>query len=79
MLTLHFHLQEECNQKEDERISFWTVSPGHTKTGFNNFRGPKDPIDSAEAFVRLLEAPKGKINPGTFWEFENGDFRMVPW
>ncbi|KAK5995679.1 Short-chain dehydrogenase/reductase [Cladobotryum mycophilum] len=79
MLTLHFQLQEDGTQSEAERITFWTVNPGHTKTAFNGFNGPKDPVDSAEAFVRLLEAERGGITPGTFWEFEEGQFREVPW
>lgn len=55
------------------------ISPGFTKTRFNNFRGTKDPLDSAEAFVRLLEAKKGTIAAWTFWQFEEGQFRDVPW
>jgi NAD(P)-dependent dehydrogenase (short-subunit alcohol dehydrogenase family) len=78
MLILHLQ-QAEAVKPEDERIAFWAVSPGFTKTAFNNFRGSKDPLDSAKAFVRLLEAPRGAIQPGTFWEFEEGEFRIVPW
>lgn len=79
MLTLHLQLAEDTKQKEGERITFWVVSPGHTKTAFNNFRGTKDPVESAEAFARLLESERGAIAPGTFWEFEGGEFRQVPW
>lgn len=79
MLTLLLQLLDESNTEEEERICFWAVSPGHTKTGFNNFMGAKDPLDSAEAFVRLLQADKGVIPAGTFWEFEEGQFRAVPW
>lgn len=79
MLTLLLQLLDESNAGEDERVCFWTVSPGHTKTGFNNFMGAKDPLDSAEAFVRLLQVNKGVVPGGTFWEFEEGQFRAVPW
>lgn len=79
MLTLLLQLSDEAHASENRRISFWVVSPGFTKTGFNKFRGTKDPLDSAEAFVRLLEAEKGTIAAGTFWEFEEGQFRIVPW
>ncbi len=79
MLTLHLQLQEDAKQEDKDRITFWMVSPGHTKTAFNNFRGHKDPVDSAEAYVRLLKAERGDIAPGTFWEFEEGQMRMVPW
>lgn len=79
MLTLLYQLSDEANVEEDKRVQFWTVSPGFTKTKFNGFRGTKDPLESSEAFVRLLEAEKGKVPPGTFWEFEGGEFRTVPW
>lgn len=79
MLTLLLQLSDEVNIAETEQICFWMVSPGFTKTSFNNFRGTKDPLDSAEAFVQLLEAKKGAIAAGTFWEFEEGQFRIVPW
>lgn len=79
MLTLLLQLLDESNTVEEERICFWAVSPGHTKTGFNNFMGAKDPLDSAEAFLRLLQVKKGVVPPGTFWEFEEGQFRAVPW
>ncbi len=79
MLALHFQQQEHVKQEEKDRITFWMVSPGHTKTALNNFKGNKEPTDSAEAFVRLLESKRGEIAPGTFWEFEQGEFRKVPW
>lgn len=79
MLTLHFQQVEDTSAAEDRRITFWMVSPGHTKTAFNNFAGRKDPVDSAECFVRLLESERGIIAPGTFWEYEQGEFRLVPW
>ncbi|KAF5520104.1 Short-chain dehydrogenase/reductase tropE [Colletotrichum aenigma] len=78
MLTLHFQLAEEQRQ-DGNKVVFWATSPGHCKTAFNNFRGVKEPIDGAEAIVRLLESEKGVTEPGTFWEFEQGEFRMVPW
>lgn len=79
MLTLLLQLLDDSTAGEEERICFWVVSPGHTKTGFNNFMGAKDPLDSAEAFLRLLQFNKGVIPVGTFWEFEEGQFRAVPW
>ncbi|KAH8900203.1 NAD(P)-binding protein [Thozetella sp. PMI_491] len=78
MLTLHLHIAEQA-RPQDERVVFWAISPGHTKTAFNNFRGVKEPTDAAEAIIRLLESGKGAIASGTFWEFEQGEFRAVPW
>ena len=79
MLTLHYQIIEDNYKDDGESITFWSVSPGHTKTAFNNYQGKKDPVASAEAFVRLLESERGAIKPGTFWEFEDGKFQEVPW
>ncbi|KAK1501135.1 hypothetical protein CABS01_09870 [Colletotrichum abscissum] len=78
MLTLQFHLAEE-RRSSDDKVVFWATSPGHCKTAFNGFRGTKEPVDGAEVFVRLLESEKGVIASGTFWEFEDDEFRLVPW
>ncbi|KXH66733.1 hypothetical protein CSAL01_07128 [Colletotrichum salicis] len=78
MLTLQLHLAEET-RTTDDKIVFWTTSPGHCKTAFNGFRGSKEPVDGAEVFVRLLESARGTIASGTFWKFEDGEFRLVPW
>ncbi|KAI7771414.1 hypothetical protein LZL87_010854 [Fusarium oxysporum] len=69
----------ENHSKNGTNITFWAVSPGHCKTAFNGYKGRKDPLEGAEAVVRLLESTKGDIEPGTFWEYENGSFRQVPW
>ena len=79
MLTLHFQQSEDMDKTLDKKITFWMVSPGFTKTAFNNFRGTKDPVDSAEVVMRLLESEQGEIPPGTFWEYEHESFRPVPW
>lgn len=79
MLTLLLQLSDDSSMVEGQKITFWMVSPGFTKTAFTNFRGTKDPADSAEAYVRLLESKRGAIGPGTFWEYEEGQSRIVPW
>lgn len=78
MLALQLQLAEN-DLSEQERITFWLVSPGHVKTAFNGYRGRKEPAEAAEAFARLLESARGAIAPGTFWELEEGEFRAVPW
>jgi NAD(P)-dependent dehydrogenase (short-subunit alcohol dehydrogenase family) len=78
IMTLQYHIAEE-QRPEAERVTFWAVSPGHCKTGFNGFRGIKDPVDGAEVVVRLLESEKSAIAGGTFWEFEGGKFQQPPW
>ncbi|KAH7192871.1 uncharacterized protein B0J16DRAFT_333868 [Fusarium flagelliforme] len=77
---LILHLQTAENHREDGRkITFWAVSPGHCSTAFNGYRGKKDPLEGAEAVVRLLETRKAEIEPGTFWEYEKDRFQQVPW
>ena len=76
MLVLHLQQAEDI---ESNKITYWTISPGHTKTGFNNFQGKKDPLESAKVFVKLLFSKQGEIEPGTFWEYEEETLRIVPW
>lgn len=62
------------------RIKFYSVMPGILKTAFTNYsaRG-KDPKDGAEVVTRLITAPEGTYEGGTFWEFEEGEMRVAPW
>ncbi|KAH8681121.1 hypothetical protein BX600DRAFT_12639 [Xylariales sp. PMI_506] len=71
----------EYREATDQRshLTYWAVGPGHCKTGFNNFRGTKDPLEGAEVVMRLLESRRGEIPSGTFWEFEYGTFQQVAW
>ncbi|KAF5678166.1 short chain dehydrogenase reductase family [Fusarium denticulatum] len=64
MLTLHLQAAEN-HSESDPKITFWA--------------GRKDPLEGAKAVVRLLESSKGDIEPGTFWEYEDGSFQQVPW
>jgi hypothetical protein len=81
-LTIEFQKAEDARTAkvvgEGGKVRFWAVSPGHLKTAFNNFRGAKDPLDGAEVVVRLV-CEEGKREGGTFWEFEEGEIREVPW
>lgn len=77
ILTLLLQLSDGAHVWEDERICFWMISQGFTKISFDNFRGTKDPLDSAEAFVRLLEVKKETTAAGTFWELEKRRFGCV--
>lgn len=54
------------------------VSPGHCRTGFNGFRGRKDPVEGARVVVELALAERG-IYGGGFWEWEEGGLREVAW
>jgi NAD(P)-dependent dehydrogenase (short-subunit alcohol dehydrogenase family) len=57
-------------------IRFHAACPGHCKTGFNNFNGPKDPMDGAKVVVKLVASPRDTYASG-FWEYEDG-IRTVP-
>jgi len=60
-------------------VKFYCVNPGHCRTGFNNFRGARDPLEGAEVVVRLVER-RGAVDGG-FWETvgAGGELVSVPW
>ena len=70
-LTLEF-------EKMYPEVEFFVASPGHCRTGFNGFRGKKDPVGGARVVVELVLAEKG-VDGGGFWEWEEGGLRAVPW
>ncbi|KAI0520717.1 tryptophan synthase beta subunit-like PLP-dependent enzyme [Xylaria bambusicola] len=78
MLTVQLQAAEDGNAESDNKITYWLASPGYCKTGFNGFKGHKDPLECAEVVLRLLKSNRGEIRGGTFWEFEKGHFREVP-
>lgn len=59
-------------------IEFQVVSPGWCKTGFNGFRGPRDPLEGALSAVELALADKGQYKAG-FWAWEKDGMEEVPW
>ena len=59
---------------QGERIRFYAVAPGLLKTAF-----AKDPKDGAELVARLAVDEKGAYEGRTFWQFEEGEMRIVPW
>ncbi|KAF2832645.1 short chain dehydrogenase/reductase family protein [Ophiobolus disseminans] len=62
-------------------IKYFSIAPGMMKTRFNNYlKFGKDPKEGAEVVVRLLEDDTGDKYPGgTYWEFEQGEMKQVPW
>ena len=84
-LTIEFQKAEDARvaagkkHGESGRVRIWAVSPGHLRTAFNNFRGTKEPLGGAEVVVRLVCEEDGEREGGTFWEFEGGEMREVPW
>lgn len=59
-------------------VEFCVASPGHCRTGFNGFRGKKNPGEGARVVVELVLAEKG-VGGGRFWEWEEGELRAVNW
>lgn len=79
MNALTVELQRVEDAKEGGKVEYFAINPGHCKTAFNGFKGLKDPIDGAEVVVQLALGEKGRWKKGTFWEFEEGEMREVPW
>lgn len=59
-------------------VRFCVASPGHCRTGFNGFRGKKDPGEGGRVVVELVLAEEGTYGDG-FWEWEEGGMREVAW
>lgn len=56
------------------------MSPGHCRTGFNGFRGKKDPVEGARVVVEsVLRNGEGEGGGVGFWEWEEGVLREVAW
>lgn len=79
MLTVQLQAAEDGNNENSNKITYWIVNPGHCKTGLNGFKGPKDPLEGAEVVLRLLKSKRGEIPGATFWEWEKGVLRDIPW
>lgn len=64
----------------NENVVVQAVSPGHCRTGFNDYRGTKDPLDGAKVIVHLLHSGTSDFGNG-FWQMEDGDASpvRVPW
>ena len=62
------------------RIRYYVDQPGLLKTAFSGFHAQgKSPEAGAEAAVRLMLDDKHTYEGGTFWEFEQGTMKRVPW
>lgn len=91
MIGATVHMQTAENDRiaaEEEKgeaptashIRFYVVQPGVLKTAFTNYVSfGKSPQAGAEAVVRLVLASKDDFPGGTYWEFEDGQMKQVPW
>ncbi|KAE8151105.1 short chain dehydrogenase/reductase family protein [Aspergillus avenaceus] len=84
-LTVHMQVAENDRvevgeESEKPRIRYFVCAPGALKTAFSNFWPlGRLPEDGAEVVVRLLGDDGGVYGGGSFWEFVEGEMRIVPW
>lgn len=70
----------KSDSRSKPRIRYFACQPGVLKTAFSNyFPQGKDPADGAEVVVRLLGDDEGKYEGGSYWEFVDGEMKVVPW
>lgn len=61
-------------------IRFYCCAPGPLSTAFTGFSPRARPVETGtEVIVRLLADDDFKYEGGTYWEFEEGEMRQVPW
>ncbi|KAI1305528.1 NAD(P)-binding protein [Xylaria venustula] len=84
-LSVHLQVAEnDRTETEGEggkpRIRFYTCAPGALKTASSGFReGLRLPDRGAEVIVRLLMDDEHLYEGGSYWEYEEGEMRRVPW
>lgn len=86
-LTVHLQVAENDrvaaegdNNLENPRIRYYVCAPGLLKTAFTNYLGAaRSPEDGAEVIVRLAADDEAKYDGGSYWQFEDGEMRQVPW
>jgi NAD(P)-dependent dehydrogenase (short-subunit alcohol dehydrogenase family) len=84
-LTVQLHILEDGRVANGDGagkgIKYFAAAPGLMKTRFNGFlKFGKDPKVNAEVVIKLLESSGEDGYPGgTFWEFEQGEMKQVPW
>jgi len=75
-------MNNELQNKEEERVKYYLTCPGFVTSGFNGFmEGGKTPIEGAEVIIRLLEGKK-EYEAGKFWQYEDRDgwdMRILDW
>ncbi|TBU47287.1 NAD(P)-binding protein [Dichomitus squalens] len=71
-LTVHMQVAEN-NRLEAETSAASPISPGKPKIRYY------DPEVGAEVIYRLLADDEKTYEGGSYWEFEQGEMRTVPW
>ncbi|GFN20603.1 hypothetical protein AtubIFM55763_005674 [Aspergillus tubingensis] len=89
-LTVHMQVAENDRIEKEEaestgsggkpRIRYYACAPGALKTAFTNWwPNGRSPEDGAEVVVQLLGDDEGKFEGGSYWEFVEGEMKVVPW
>ncbi len=61
-------------------IRYYACALGAFKTAFTRYRSyGRDPEVGAKVVVRLAEDDSHKYHGGSYWEFDKGEMRQVPW
>lgn len=72
--------KEKGNVLREGILKFYVVAPGVLKTAFtNDAPWAKDPKEGAQVVVRLVLDDKDEYPSSSYWEFERGEMRQVPW
>ncbi|KAF2239286.1 hypothetical protein EV356DRAFT_502300 [Viridothelium virens] len=69
---------QKTEDAQGGKIRYFLACPGHCKTAFNGYRGPKDPLDGARVVQHLALAAEGRFDFG-FYEYEEDEMKKVPW
>ena len=71
---------EAENGQGDPKIRYFVVAPGVLKTAFGTYPAHgKDPVEGAEAVIRLALDRKFEFEGGTHWKFAEGQMKTIPW
>ena len=62
------------------KIRYYVCAPGVLKTSFTQFwPQAKEPAAGAEVIYHLLADDDKTYEGGSYWEYEHGEMRKVPW
>ncbi|KAI8632437.1 short chain dehydrogenase/reductase family protein [Xylariaceae sp. FL1651] len=85
-LTVHLQVAEndrievEGESVDKPRIRYYACAPGPLRTAFSNFNPIcRPPERGAEVIVHLLADDSHLYEGGSYWEYEEGEMRRVPW
>ncbi|PWY76984.1 short chain dehydrogenase/reductase family protein [Aspergillus heteromorphus CBS 117.55] len=86
-LTVHMQVAENDRIEAEgtsgngkPRIRYYACAPGLLKTAFTNYwDNGRSPEDGAEVAVQLLGDDEDTYEGGSYWQFVDGEMKVVPW